>query len=53
MAQLLACFDQDVGQDEKLSAAVLLYSRMLQPLHFWATVVPGFKVMQQEAIKRM
>jgi hypothetical protein len=36
---LLACFDPEMGQEQRLSAAQLVYARLAQPMEYWGAVL--------------
>lgn len=50
---LLSTFDPELGSEEKLSAAVLFYGRLVQPMEFWEAVMPAFNGLQQAKIRHM
>lgn len=49
---LLHVFDSELGQDERVAAAVLCYARLAQPLDMWEEVLPmALKPLQQRLFK--
>ena len=51
---LLGAFDRELGQEEKLAAAVLCYSRLVQPMDMWEEVLEeALKPMQQKQFMDM
>jgi hypothetical protein len=51
----LLCFTcRELGQDERLAAAGLLWARMTQPMAFWDTVAPAaLRPSQQQQLQDM
>ncbi|MEW5304070.1 MAG: hypothetical protein WDW36_006704 [Sanguina aurantia] len=45
--KILRSFDREVSSSECLAAAVVLYARSVQPLHFWTTVIRRFSASHQ------
>jgi len=52
--ELLDCFDPDMGQEQRLTAAQLAYARLAQPLDFWPSVLPSvLKPLQQSEFEHL
>lgn len=45
--QILQAFDREVSCSECLAAALVLYARSVQPLHYWTTVIQRFSANHQ------
>jgi hypothetical protein len=49
---LLGAFDRELGQEEKLAAAVICYGRLVQPMDMWGDLLEEtLKPMQQKQFR--
>ncbi len=48
---MLRCFDKELGREEELTAAQLVFAQLVQPMDFWTEVLPTLNPMQQQRFK--
>lgn len=50
----LQTLSRELGQDEQLHAAGLMWAHLVQPIHIWEEVLPlALRPSQQKQLKRM